>query len=230
MVAATVATGRKPSEVQLCLPTKTQPVELIHAALQADADWRAANPHQAVTPAIIAENRVQELVAKGPALAELGAELRPELHFIGPLQTNKINHALRWAAAVQTVDTPRLAAALAARVPGTEPLPVWIQVNVSGETTKSGAAPAEVTEVVDAVGQLPQLRLAGFMTIAANSPDPAVVAPGFALLRTLRDDAAARFPNLDLGLSMGMSRDLELAVAEGSTLVRAGSAVFGPRN
>lgn len=229
LVAATIAAGRQPADVQLCLPTKTQPVELIIAALRADAQWRTDNPQHQLAPALIAENRVQELVAKGPTLTELPAELRPELHFIGPLQTNKINHALRWAAAVQTVDSERLAGALASRVPGAEPLPVWIQVNVSGEDTKSGVAPADAAALVKAVTDLPTLRLAGFMTIGANSPDPAEVTPGFELLRTLRDDAATRFPNLELGLSMGMSHDLELAVTAGSTLVRAGSAVFGPR-
>ena len=106
-----------------------------------------------------------------------------------------------------------------------------VQVNVSGEPTKSGVAPADAAELATQVAQLPGLRLTGFMTIGANSTDSGLVRSGYALLRQVRDDVVASgLPGTaEAGLSMGMSRDLELAVTEGATNVRVGSAVFGAR-
>lgn len=213
---AAQAAGRDPSEVRLLLATKTQPVELVLAALDADEAARHADP--GLAPVLVGENRVQELVAKGPALAG-----RAPLHLIGPLQSNKVNAALRWATCVESVASFDLAERLAARA---EALDVHVQVNVSGEPTKHGVPPDEAVALVRDVAALPALRVTGLMTVGANSPDPDVVRAGYRALRRLRDAVA------DLGvreLSMGMSGDLELAVAEGATVVRVGSAVFGPR-
>lgn len=213
---AAQAAGRDPSEVRLLLATKTQPVELVLAAL--DADEAARHADARLAPVLVGENRVQELVAKGPALAG-----RAPLHLIGPLQSNKVNAALRWATCVESVASFDLAERLAARA---ESLDVHVQVNVSGEPTKHGVPPDEAVALVRDVAALPALRVTGLMTVGANSPDPDVVRAGYRALRRLRDAVA------DLGvheLSMGMSGDLELAVAEGATVVRVGSAVFGPR-
>jgi len=213
---AALAAGRDPSEVRLLLATKTQPAELVLAALDADEAARADDA--ALTPALLGENRVQELVAKGPAVAG-----RAALHLIGPLQSNKVNAALRWATCVESVASLELAQRLSARTDG---LDVHVQVNVSGEPTKHGVAPGEAVALVREVAALPGLRVTGLMTVGANSPDPDEVRAGYRLLRRLRDEVGD--PTV-AELSMGMSGDLELAVAEGATVVRVGSAVFGSR-
>jgi len=217
IAAAESAAGRPPGSVRLLLATKTQDADTIRAAVAADT----GTPH----PVLVGENRVQELVAKGPALADLGVTT----HLIGPLQSNKVNAALRWASCIESVASLDLAQRLAARAGGVE---VYVQVNVSGEPTKHGVAPAEAAELARAIGALDGVRLSGWMTVGANSPDADVVRSGYALLRRLRDEVvASRAPGTGDAheLSMGMSGDLELAVAEGATVVRVGSALFGPR-
>ncbi|MBO3084817.1 YggS family pyridoxal phosphate-dependent enzyme [Cellulomonas fengjieae] len=212
--------GRDPRDVRLLLATKTQPADLVREALAADARARADDP--AATALLVGENRVQELVAKGPELAGFA-----DVHLIGPLQSNKVNAALRWASCIESLASLDLAQRLSARTTG--PLDVYVQVNVSGEPTKHGVAPEQAVELATAVAALPRLRVAGLMTVGARSADPAVVRSGYALLRGLRDELVASGTRTATELSMGMSGDLELAVAEGATLVRVGSAVFGPR-
>ena len=210
------AAGRPAGSVRLLLATKTMPASLVRAAIRAGAD-------------LIGENRVQELVAKGPELAGLPVEI----HLIGHLQGNKVNPALRWATCVQTVDSLEIASRLSERSGDAGGrLDVLVQVNVSGEATKYGVLPADASGLAAQVAALPGLRLRGFMTIGANSPDPGLVRAGFARLRDLRDDVlASGGPGTHEAteLSMGMSGDLEAAVAEGATIVRIGTAVFGAR-
>jgi pyridoxal phosphate enzyme (YggS family) len=220
VAAAAREAGRDPGDVRLLLATKTQPVDRVRAALEADARARADDP--SLTAVLLGENRVQELVAKGPELAGLAG-----LHLIGPLQSNKVNAALRWASCIESVASQDLAERLSART--TDPLDVYVQVNVSGEPTKHGVAPDQAVAFAGAVAALPRLRVAGLMTIGARSDDPAVVGSGYALLRRLRDEVVAAGTQSATELSMGMSGDLELAIAEGATLVRVGSAVFGAR-
>ena len=151
------------------------------------------------------------------------------IHLIGPLQSNKINQALACVDAVETLSSAELARRIDARA--TRPLPVFVQVNVSGEATKSGCAPDAVAPVIDAVSECANLRLAGFMTVGLNSTDEAPVRRAYARLRSIRDAAAARtgIDAASLELSMGMSRDMAWAIAEGATIVRLGTAVFGAR-
>lgn len=216
VAAAARDAGRDPRDVAILLASKTMPVAVVRAAALAGAT-------------LLGENRVQELVAKAPELVDLA----PTWHVIGPLQSNKVNAALRWATCVQTVGDLALATRLSRRCEAVErDLDVMVQVNVSGEPTKAGVAPQTAVDLALAVGGLPRLRLTGLMTIGARSDDPAPVRAGFALLRGLRDEiAASGAPGCGevTELSMGMSGDLELAVAEGATVVRVGSAVFGPR-
>jgi pyridoxal phosphate enzyme (YggS family) len=208
--------GRPAGSVRLLLATKTMPASLVRAAIRAGAD-------------LIGENRVQELVAKGPELAGLPVEI----HLIGHLQGNKVNPALRWATCVQTVDSLEIASRLSERSGDAGArLDVLVQVNVSGEATKYGVLPADASGLAAQVAALPGVRLRGFMTIGANSPDPGLVRAGFARLRGLRDEVlASGGPGTHEAteLSMGMSGDLEAAVAEGATIVRIGTAVFGAR-
>jgi pyridoxal phosphate enzyme (YggS family) len=230
IATAEAAADRAPGSVQLLLATKTVSAELIRLALDADALARTASAdHRGARPVLLGENRVQELVAKAPDLIDLA----PPLHLIGPLQSNKITHALRWVSCVETVDSLDLAIRLAERsVAVGRALDVFVQVNVSGEPTKHGVAPDDAIALSVRVAALEGLRLRGLMTIGANTPDEAVVRAGYALLRTLRDRllrTGVRGTSEATELSMGMSRDLELAIAEGASVVRTGTAVFGSR-
>ncbi|WP_069385605.1 YggS family pyridoxal phosphate-dependent enzyme [Cellulosimicrobium cellulans] len=218
--AAARSAGRDPSDVRLLVATKTQPAEAVRAVVAAGVD-------------LVGENRVQELVAKAPDVADLVAAGLLRVHMIGRLQRNKVNQVLATASGVESVDSLELARAISDRcVRDTRTLDVMLQVNVSGEPTKAGVAPDDAAGLALEVATLPGLRLTGFMTIGALSPDEARVRAGFARLREVRDavvrsgDPRTRDAH---ELSMGMSGDLELAVAEGATTVRVGTAVFGPR-
>jgi PLP dependent protein len=228
---AAVAAGRDPADVRLLLATKTQDSWAIREAVAAALDLAAGAGDE--RPALVGENRVQELVAKAPALADFVAAGKLRVHMIGHLQRNKINSTLATASCVETVDSLELATALAARCERDgRTLDVMVQVNVSGEETKSGVAPADAVGFAAAVAALGGLRLTGFMTIGARSDDDAVVRAGFARLRQIRDDVVASgAPGTDGAreLSMGMTGDLEIAIAEGATIVRVGTAVFGAR-
>ncbi|GAB4083411.1 YggS family pyridoxal phosphate-dependent enzyme [Myceligenerans cantabricum] len=220
------AAGRDPGEVRLLVATKTQDAEAVSAAVEAGVD-------------LIGENRVQELVAKAPALADRVAAGTLDVHMIGHLQRNKINQVLATATGVETVDGLALARALSARsVRDGLTLDVMVQVNVSGEETKSGAAPGDAVALARDVAALPGLRLTGCMTIGARlttggePADDTTVRTGFARLRAIRDEVlASGAPGTSTAreLSMGMTSDLDLAIAEGATIVRVGTAVFGRR-
>ncbi|WP_024287806.1 YggS family pyridoxal phosphate-dependent enzyme [Cellulomonas sp. KRMCY2] len=218
--------GRPPGEVRLMLATKTQSAAVIRAALLADTVACVAS---GLVPVLLGENRVQEAVTTATGLADL----HPQIHLIGPLQSNKINHALRAVDCVQTVATLDLAGRLSLRCATTDRvLDVMVQVNVSGEPTKSGVPPEAAVDLATQVAALPGLQLVGFMTIGANTRDTGLVLAGFSRLREVRDElVASDAPGAATAreLSMGMSGDLEDAIAEGATIVRVGSAVFGSR-
>jgi pyridoxal phosphate enzyme (YggS family) len=207
------AAGRDPATIRLLAVSKSMPAEAIRAL------------HELGQRAF-GENYVQEASAKMAALADL-----PDLewHLIGPLQRNKARAATAHFAWVQSIDRAAIAERLSAtREAGQGPLDVCVQVNISAETTKSGIAPHDALALARAVAMLPRLALRGFMGIAAPTAE---VARQRAQFRTLREIlAAARAEGLMLDtLSMGMSDDLESAIAEGATMVRIGSALFGPR-
>ncbi|WP_278234956.1 YggS family pyridoxal phosphate-dependent enzyme [Isoptericola sp. AK164] len=228
---AATAAGRRPADVRLMLATKTQDAETVLAAVAAATELAAGRGDDG--PVLIGENRVQELVAKAPALADLVAAGRLDVHMIGSLQRNKINQMLPTVTGLAGVDRLSLAQAVAQRcVRDGRTLDVMVQVNVSGESSKSGAAPSDAADLASAVAALDGLHLTGFMTIGANTSDEAQVRAGFARLREIRDEVVASGApgTADAReLSMGMSTDLELAVAEGATIVRVGTAVFGER-
>lgn len=210
--AAAQVAGRDPAAVTLLAVSKTWPADVVRAA--AAAGQRA-----------FGENYVQEGVDKAEALRALGLEW----HFIGPLQSNKtrpVANAFDW---VHGIDRLKIAERLSAqRDVHLPPLNVCIQVNVSGEDSKSGVAPAEVGALAQAVAALPRLRLRGLMCIPEPTTDTALLRARFALLRRLREELAAAGLALDT-LSMGMSHDIEPAIAEGATIVRVGTAIFGER-
>ena len=212
---ACAAAGRPVGSVRVLLATKTQPAALIRDAFALPG----------ASGMLRGENRVQELVAKGPELEGLDVQT----HLIGPLQSNKINAALRWVTCVESVDSLDLGRALAARLAPGRQLDVMVQVNTSGEATKHGVDPSEGLSLARALVAVVGLRLTGFMTVGANTPDQGRVRESYARLRELRDAAIADGLAERLELSMGMSGDLELAIGEGATIVRLGTAVFGPR-
>jgi pyridoxal phosphate enzyme (YggS family) len=171
------------------------------------------------------ENYVQEALPKMDALAGLGLEW----HLIGHLQTNKAREAAERFDWVQSVDRPRIVEALARHRPAQlPPLEVLVQVNVDGEAGKSGCAPGEIDALAAAIDAAPTLRLRGLMAITEPFPEQARRRASFRRLRELFDALRARHPQADT-LSMGMSEDFALAIAEGATLVRIGTALFGPR-
>lgn len=233
--AACAAASRDPEDVRLLLATKTQGADLVRRAVGA-AEGLGLRTTGLQPRVVVGENRVQELTAKASELADLALEV----HLIGPLQSNKVNHALRalaqhGGACVESVDSLELARRLSARVVAgamTGPLSVLLQVNVSGEVTKSGVAPDAASELAAAVGELEGLHLRGFMTIGARTPERRLIRAGFETLRDLRDTVRSSGDAGTAGatdLSMGMSGDLEEAVLAGATIVRVGTAVFGPR-
>jgi pyridoxal phosphate enzyme (YggS family) len=214
--SAATQSGRTPAAVALLLATKTQSAERIRAAITAGYP-------------LIGENRVQEVVAKAEALADLPHQL----HFIGHLQANKLNQLLPHISCLQTLDSVELARKLDARLDILDrQLDVLLQVNVSGEESKSGVTPAAAPDVLDALAQFPRLTVRGYMTIGLNSTDRSAVRAGYRELAELRESAiAAGIPGASgaVELSMGMSGDFADAIAEGATIVRLGSAVFGAR-
>ncbi|HXL76722.1 MAG TPA: YggS family pyridoxal phosphate-dependent enzyme [Burkholderiales bacterium] len=203
------AAGRDPVSVTLLAVSKGQPVARIEEA-------RAAG-HRA-----FGENYVQEALGKMDALPGL------EWHLIGPLQSNKTRMAAERFAWVHTLEREKIARRLSEQRPaGLPPLNVLIQVNVSGEATKSGVAVEAIAALARAIAPLPRLRLRGLMAVPEPTAEPALQRMRFRAVRSA-------FENLkrELGfdtLSMGMSDDMESAIAEGATLVRIGSAIFGAR-
>ncbi len=194
----------------------------------ADAVARVADALRAriTTPVAMGENYVQEALAKQPALAGLGIEW----HLIGHLQSNKAREAASAFDWVQTVDRIKLVEALAKhRAPGQTPLNVLIQVNIDDESSKHGCRPDEIDTLAAAIAAQPQLALRGLMAIPAPDPDMDHRRAAFRQMRALFDALAARHVGVDT-LSMGMSEDYALAIAEGATMVRIGSALFGARS
>jgi pyridoxal phosphate enzyme (YggS family) len=210
---AVQAAGRAPGSVRLLAVSKTFPPEAIRAVY-------------ALGQRAFGENYVQEAVAKMDALA---GETDVEWHLIGPLQSNKTKVAAERFAWVHTVDRQKIAERLAAARPASlPPLHVCVQVNISGEATKSGVPPEEALALARGVAALPRLKLRGLMGIAEPSPVMASRQGQFRTLRVLFDGCRDAGLPVDT-LSMGMSDDLEAAIAEGATLVRVGTALFGPR-
>jgi pyridoxal phosphate enzyme (YggS family) len=212
IAAAAKQYGRQPDSIELLAVSKTFGADAVRAA-------------HAAGQCAFGENYVQEALDKIAALPDL-----PLIwHFIGPIQSNKTRQIAEHFDWVHGVDRPKIAERLAvARPAGLPPLQVCIQVNIGDEDSKSGVAPADTAALARAVTALPNLRLRGLMAIPPASDDFATQRGYFAELRRLADELAAA--GIALGtLSMGMSADLEAAVAEGATMVRIGTAIFGAR-
>jgi PLP dependent protein len=210
--------GRRAEEIELMAVSKTHPPERIRKA-------------HAAGLRLFGENRVQEFAGKAAALADLPGV---EWHMIGHLQTNKAGKAAELFGAVDSVDSVKLAEKLDATAQNLgKKLGVLIEINVGGEAAKSGVAPDshELEALLKAAPRLEALKFRGLMTIPPFTDNPEDARPYFRAVRELRDAIAARkLPAVGLGvLSMGMSHDFEVAIEEGSTCVRVGTAIFGDR-
>lgn len=215
MAQACLRVGRDPAEVTLLPVSKT---------------FGEAEIRDAVSLGFrrFGENRTQEIVQKGPLLADCGIEWV----IIGHLQTNKAKEVARWASEVQSLDRMDLAEALDRRLQMEgRVIDVLVQVKTSPEETKSGLEPSQLTDFLKALSGFSTLRVKGLMTMAILSEDKEAVRACFRQLRQLRDDTAAlNIPNISLErLSMGMSGDFEIAIEEGATEIRIGTAIFGSR-
>lgn len=207
--------GRSPESIRLVAVSKTVPVEKIIAAREAGAE-------------LFGENRVQEALEKIDCFGQNG----PVWHFIGHLQKNKVRHIISRFDLIHSVDSAGLAQIINEKSLARNLItPILIQVNISGEASKSGLAPDALESALQALSKMPAVRVEGLMTIPPFSPEPENSRPVFARLRELRDQMA------ELGiegiglqeLSMGMSNDFTVAIEEGATLVRVGTAIFGDR-
>lgn len=206
------ASAQRSAPVHLLAVSKTKPAAAVRA-LAAAGQRR------------FGENYVQEALAKQRELSDLALEW----HLIGPLQSNKCREAAEHFDWLHTLDRLKLVAPLARwRSDVRGPLHVLIQVNIDGEAAKSGCAPAEIDALAAAVAAQPALRLRGLMAIPEPHVDMALRRTAFARMRSLYEALRHDYPSVDT-LSMGMSEDFELAIAEGATLVRIGSALFGSR-
>ena len=205
--------GRRPEDLKLLAISKTFPAECIRVAFEAGLrDF--------------GENRVQEAQAKRPALSDLNITW----HLVGHLQTNKARTARELFHWVHSVDSLRLAQKL--EQTGAGRLPVLLEVNLGGEESKAGVGKKEIIPLAEQVSQLATLELRGLMVIPPFFDDPEQVRPYFRRLRELAREIDARnFPNVSVQeLSMGMSHDFEVAIEEGSTIIRVGTAIFGARS
>lgn len=219
ITAACGRVGREPGSVRLMAVSKTHPAEALAEAVAAGVT-------------LFGENRVQEFEAKRAHLSELGVN-GAEIHLIGHLQSNKSTRAAELFAGVDTVDSLRLAERLneaAGRLDKT--LGVLLEIKLSAEPTKAGLAPesSDLRMLLEKLPDLEHLQMRGLMTIAPLDENPETARACFGRLRELQGALAREFPRLDFAeLSMGMSGDFEIAIEEGSTLVRIGTALFGER-
>jgi hypothetical protein len=212
MAAAALAAGRCPDDVLLLAVSKTFAAEAVREV------WHAGQ-------SCFAENYVQEALHKMEALRDLAIEW----HFIGPIQSNKTRPIAENFSWVHSVDRLKIAERLSAQRPAQlPPLQLCIEVNISGEASKGGVAPDEVAALALAIAALPNLKLRGLMAIPAPCDNAAAQRAAFAQLRELYERLNRRGMRLDT-LSMGMSHDFAAAIAEGATIVRVGTAIFGKR-
>lgn len=219
---AEAAAGRSQESVQIELAAKYQAPERVLAALQAGST-------------LLGHNIIQQLEASETALAAAAAPAH-RTHVIGHVQNNKAAKALRYSQCIETVDSLKLATRLD-RLRGEhiqpwgeqQPFDIMIQVNSSGAQSQYGRNPEQVLDLAGRIAELPHLRIIGLMTIGAHTDETSEIARSFQIVRELRDELQASGIASATELSMGMTHDMDIAIAEGSTIVRVGTAVFGPR-
>ena len=209
-----IKAGRNPEDILLVAVTKTRTVDEIRQAIEAG-----------ITD--VGENKVQELIQKQPQIPDVN------WHLIGHLQTNKINKVLPIVKMIQSVDSLKLAEAISKRCVRDETtIDILVEVNTSREASKFGITPENAVKIVEQMANLPNIKILGLMTIGEFLPNPEKVRPCFIELRKIKNQIAElKLPNVEMRhLSMGMTNDYEVAIEEGATIVRIGTAIFGARN
>ncbi|MDO5672300.1 MAG: YggS family pyridoxal phosphate-dependent enzyme [Actinomycetaceae bacterium] len=218
------AAGRHPDAVTVELAVKTQSVIDVAAAASALEEMTGRR-------AVLGHNRVQELLS----MIENWPPGAPEVewHYIGRLQSNKMGQVLRTGALIETVDSAQTLTRLENRLEASsQKYPIYMQVNTSGEDTKAGCDPREALALARQIYDSQYLDLCGLMTIGTNTEVTEDIAQSYRKLRELRDQISHDYPRrdgLELALSMGMTKDFTIAIAQGATIVRLGTGVFGPR-
>ncbi len=209
-------TGRQPEQIKLLAVSKTKPAEAIQAAYQAGQR-------------LFGESYVQEAVTKVQYLKNIPDYADIEWHFIGPLQSNKTRLVAENFDWIHSIEREKIAQRLNEQRPAHLPaLNICIQVNISGEQTKSGITADEVFGLAGIISNFPRLKLRGLMTIAENTDDPNIVRDNFLQMQELYNRLKNQYPSVDT-LSMGMTDDMAVAIECGSTMVRIGTAIFGSR-
>ncbi len=213
IAAACSRSGRNPGDVTIVAVTKTLPPEVINEAIDAGLTR-------------IGENRVQEYLDKKPSL------LPHTFHMIGALQRNKVRHIIDSVSLIHSVDSLDLVEEIEKRAAAAgRKIEVLLEVNTSGEASKHGVAPIEVQSLANDIVNLPHVSLRGLMTVAEFAGNPEDVRPSFRMLRAMRGELQKKYPSERITeLSMGMTNDYVVAIEEGATLVRLGTALFGMRN
>ena len=204
--------------IKVVAVSKTHPVEAIKYAIEAGIrDF--------------GENYAQELKTKYELLKQI-SDVQPNWHFIGHLQTNKVKYIIPFVKLIHSVDSVHLANEINRQAEKhNRVVDVLVQVNTSGEESKFGCEPEEALPLIEQIGQLPKLRVIGLMTIGSFSTDENTIRKEFRLLRSIFEEAKQKFPELPLTeLSMGMTNDYMIAVEEGATILRIGTAIFGERH
>lgn len=213
---ACIQASRDPKHVQLLAVSKTKPVESILAAYHAGQRQ-------------FGESYVQDAIPKIEHIANIEKISDIEWHFIGPLQSNKTRLVAEHFSWVHSIERLKIAQRLSEQRPDhLPPLNICIQINISGEETKSGIQTSDVDALVAEIEQLPKLQLRGLMCIAENTDDLEAVRANFISMQQLFNELKKRYPSVDT-LSMGMTDDMKIAIASGSTMVRIGTAIFGSR-
>lgn len=213
---ACIQASRDPKHVQLLAVSKTKPVESILAAYHAGQRQ-------------FGESYVQDAIPKIEHIANIEKISNIEWHFIGPLQSNKTRSVAEHFSWVHSIERLKIAQRLNEQRPDhLPPLNICIQINISGEETKSGIQTSDVDALVAEIEQLPKLQLRGLMCIAENTDDLEAVRANFISMQQLFNELKKRYPSVDT-LSMGMTDDMKIAIASGSTMVRIGTAIFGSR-
>ena len=214
VVASAIKANRNPDDVTIIAVSKTQPASILIEAMNCGIT-------------LFGENYAPEAVEKQRALSAIG--LNPEWHFIGHLQSNKVKLIAPFVTMIHSVDSVKLAKEIS-KCAGqhNRRIDILIQVNTSGELSKSGCTPSEVHTIASEINQLSSITLCGLMTIPSFTATDEELRSEFTLLRNMRDELHVIYPSIH-HLSMGMSGDYPLAIAEGATMVRIGTAIFGER-
>lgn len=214
VAASAVKANRNPTDVTIIAVSKTQYAQVLIEAIS-------------IGITIFGENYAHEAIEKYKALSEAG--LNPEWHFIGHLQSNKVKLIAPFITMIHSVDSLKLAREISkCAIENNRRIQILIQVNTSGEESKSGCEPSEVTSLVEEIAKLPSIELCGLMTIPSFTATDDQLRTEFTMLRQIRDKLNVKYPSMH-HLSMGMSGDFTIAISEGATMVRIGTAIFGER-